>query len=145
MRGLQTVKGNVMNSVAIVDSAPLVIVPRISKLKVNAQIEAALNAHKDDEELIRRIRSIDNDTSKAGKYSGDTWAAVLRLRALTKDDREHYADLNEATEDRVRTGLYGTVLKNLKIHRTQRIAAYNTAQRLAAQMAETEGVDHSGQ
>jgi hypothetical protein len=145
MRGLQTVKGNIANSLAIVENTPLVITPRVSKTSVNSQIEAALQAYKHDEELARRISSIDNDTSKAGKYTGDTWAAVLRLRELTQKEPEHYAALNEASEDRVRSGLYGAVLKRLGAHRTQRIAAYHAAQLLAAQSAEAESLDHSGE
>jgi hypothetical protein len=135
-----------MNSVAIYEDHDVVIAPRKTKHSINAEIEAALIEFKNDGELKRRLRSIDDDTAKSGKYAGDTWLAVCRLKELTKD-KAAYSALNSenTTESRIRNGLYGAVLPRLGLHRTQVIDAWAYKQRLAAREAEKEDVDHSGE
>ena len=58
------------------------------------------------------------------------------MRKLVKDNTG-YPALNDAkvTDERVRQGLYGPVLRALKMHRVQRFAAYQTMQALAASEA----------
>ena len=59
------------------------------------------------------LDAIDDATSDGiGEYAGCTWAAARRLRKLVKDNTG-YPALNDAkvTDERVRQGLYGPVLR----------------------------------
>ena len=77
----------IANSTAIVASVALDIQPRVTSVKVNAEIERAIVENKGDEELVKWLDAIDDATSDgAGKYAGATWMAAARLLKLVKDN-----------------------------------------------------------
>ena len=131
----------IANSTAIVATVTLDIQPRVTSVSINREIERAIVEYKNDEEQRKWLDAIDDATSDgAGKYAGATWMAASRLLKLVKDNTG-YPALNSAdvTIQRVRQGMYGPVLRALKLHRVQRFAAYEKMQALAAsEAAKTE-------
>jgi hypothetical protein len=137
----------IANSTAIVASVSLDIQPRVTPASINREIEHAIVEYKDDEELRKWLDAIDDATSDgAGKYAGATWMAASRLMKLVKDNTG-YPALNSAgvTIQRVRKGIYGPVLRALKMHRVQRFAVYERMQALAATDAAKAAADDAAE